>query len=46
MAIYHKSTYYIGLKFFNSLPSHIKDKRQDIYMICEHTVMKIQHCVM
>ena len=30
MAIYRKSTYYMGLKGFNSLPSYIKDKLQDI----------------
>jgi hypothetical protein len=25
LAIYHKSTYYMGLKVFNSLPSSIKE---------------------
>jgi hypothetical protein len=30
IVIYRKSTYYIGLKGFNILPSHIKDKLQDI----------------
>ena len=30
LAIYHKRTYYSGLKVFNTLPSYIKDKLQDI----------------
>lgn len=30
LVIYHKSTYYIGLKVFNNLPSPIKEKLQDI----------------
>jgi len=30
LAIYHKSTYCVGLKVFNSSPPYIKDKLQDI----------------
>jgi hypothetical protein len=30
LAIYHNSTYYMGLKVFNSLQSYVKNKRQDI----------------
>ena len=30
LTVYHTSTYYMGLKGFNSLPSYIKDKIQDI----------------
>jgi hypothetical protein len=30
LAIYHKSTYYMGLKASNSLPSYTKFKLQDI----------------
>jgi len=30
VAIYHTSTYYMGLKIFNSLPSSIQEKLQDI----------------
>ena len=30
LAIFHKSTYYMGLKVFNSLPSSMKEKLQDI----------------